>query len=1247
MAMGIAAIRGQDVTRETYRRLVEIADAVPMDSFIDGPRPVRVLIKRALQGAALVAPHHWPGILAALRRLRDRRGLNHGSAFEQWFEAILQEEDCGTTGALYDSLQTVWADLEDLRQMYVDGPGQDPVLASPIDGNPALALHPGSALLQLITMAMPVGIKFKLPQDLHYLSPEYQQSSPARLVRTSMSIPAFFEPVVMKTNPQTWPLRVQTEVADLVSVPQAESFQALKELLFLDGGMMSNLPSDSFRDLMPDVPTVVVPLVHGGAAKPITRRKRLADLVGDAVAATALEIMPAETATAQVDYVLEDAARGTISAADKLSQLRDGSQDASGGPEYETFRMVNTTLEQTFQSLLDQLTAMRIAEEMDAPTYLERMRGAYRRAKDGARAHGARMTEHAERAQRLVTRLSLAHQIVAFMSGEVRQRVKETPDHDAVQADLSATFELLERGQTFAAHYEMFTRLSADGLLRMQQEFVTDKIRDSVESEALRVSRAIERQAIFRSLPLIWALLISLMVKIVLAHNTSEALHGFSPAILAFSFVATWALSIYLGVWGRSRRMSDLRAYTQAQMREVLSISERPKTSYFQRGLAQDDVIEFPRIPAGHTPAPRRTLVPYNYEDRAFRAAASVVRRNLLALLIPLLLAMVVLVMRKDEGYAFVARFEGAEPCILASGDMVFATSKAYYILPDARVNTLPERVLRHIFPSLLADVLSRENVLRVELRDGTGPAALAPCATQRVGANGITVVTGGDADSHAVADASVQALTRAVQDVAVALGATQTVTLDFETFSDGLTVDLGDNSLSVLQQAILDAGPGPAPIITDPAIIDARTAILLALDVDTPEAVDVSRIFAELNIITERLGGDVSVAQALNVVFGGPDMTSRLVLSPEFEAFLQGGAGGQDLIAELGELRLAFEAANALAARFMAVIEMEGDEETAITVIDSHLTAIMDRQDTLIAAINALISQDPEALVTSIIERQDLLVAAVTALRDDVAGDTVLLAPVIFDIASGDSLPLPPPVGDEGPPVITRETGVFQTLILSEGSAGAEPPVSIANVLVLPFWSSPVESVLSDLDSPQGIWDWAIQTDNLTDPQITDSGGTYFGRIADTLVGCLAEDARLEIDILGLASRSWAGPISDTPAPVLNYYLAEGRRIAALRRLEELIDDPALSSRIDVQLADGTFGPMAGLIDTATSQPDIVDGLPAFARFASLETFENRRDKLLNVTGLNSDTATPLEELFGRSVVLRMVSGQSGPCEF
>lgn len=282
LAMGIAAIRGKDVTRATHRKLVQITDAVPMDSFIDGPRPLRVLIKRALQGRAIYAPQHWSGILAAIRRMRERRGLNHGTAFETWFESVMKEQNCGTIEELYDCLESVWSDLEDLRQLHIDGADRDPVLTSPATLDVALADRPGAALLQLITMAMPVGVKFKLPQDLYYLSPEYQNASPARLVRTSMSIPAFFEPVVMRTNAQTWPHRVKNEVSDLVSFQQAQAFEELRELVFLDGGMLSNLPSDSFRDVMPEVPTIVVPLVKGGTPKEITRRNRLVDLATDA-----------------------------------------------------------------------------------------------------------------------------------------------------------------------------------------------------------------------------------------------------------------------------------------------------------------------------------------------------------------------------------------------------------------------------------------------------------------------------------------------------------------------------------------------------------------------------------------------------------------------------------------------------------------------------------------------------------------------------------------------------------------------------------------------------------------------------------------------------------------------------------------------------------------------------------------------------------------------------------------------------
>lgn len=281
LAMGIAAIRGKDITRETYQDLVAITDTAPMDQFIDGPRPLRILIKRALQGKSPFAPQRWLGIVAAFVRMRDRRGLNHGTAFETWFESVLSKYDCGTIDDLYATLDAIWDDLADLRALHLDGGCSGPALADQSAIDPSLSGRPGAALLQLITMAMPIGMKFKLPQDLYYLSPEYQRTSPARLVRTSMSIPAFFEPVVMQTNRETWGHRIATQVSDLLTASQSRQFESLEELVFLDGGMMSNLPSDSFRELMPEVPTIVVPLVHGTAAPEITRRRNFTDLGSD------------------------------------------------------------------------------------------------------------------------------------------------------------------------------------------------------------------------------------------------------------------------------------------------------------------------------------------------------------------------------------------------------------------------------------------------------------------------------------------------------------------------------------------------------------------------------------------------------------------------------------------------------------------------------------------------------------------------------------------------------------------------------------------------------------------------------------------------------------------------------------------------------------------------------------------------------------------------------------------------------
>ncbi len=299
IAMGIAAIRGDDLTRPTAERLANLTETVPLDQFIDGPLPIRKLIKQALNQPKIYQFRSWYGLLAAIRRLRDRRGLNPGQAFENWMESVLDDLGFKSIEDLYQSLDEIWNDLEELRT------GKDPEgqreaearFPGRFDDGPILNAvgseieHPGIELLQLVATAMPVGLKMQFPQDLNLLSDEYSKTSPARLVRTSMSIPAFFEPVVMRPDRKTWPAFAKAKLHGLFSEAQIRRFAELEKFVFLDGGLTSNLPSDSFRKLMPDVPTVVVPLISSGEKQTVSQRRKLSDLAGDVIAcATAVRL---------------------------------------------------------------------------------------------------------------------------------------------------------------------------------------------------------------------------------------------------------------------------------------------------------------------------------------------------------------------------------------------------------------------------------------------------------------------------------------------------------------------------------------------------------------------------------------------------------------------------------------------------------------------------------------------------------------------------------------------------------------------------------------------------------------------------------------------------------------------------------------------------------------------------------------------------------------------------------------------
>jgi len=927
-------------------------------------------------------------------------------------------------------------------------------------------------------------------------------------------------------------------------------------------------------------------------------------------------IMPPELSTENADYVVEDTDRTQVFLTGQIARLQ---SDAPGDPATAIqFRLSNTTLEQNFQALLDHLTASRIAEEMDAPTYVERLRGAFKRARDGARMQSGKLEEHLVQSDLVSGRLSAVERVIGFLRDDLLPRLedageKENPDAAELMTDLQALDVYASNASALCEHFRKFLRLSLDSLTRIRRDFASDANMAGAEGESILVSREMELHPFYRPRPLLWALAITLLVKMVLAHNTSETLHFQAIPILFLSFALTWLLSIFIGVWARRRRMKDLQEHIRAQLFNLL-----------HSGEPSGELVEFPPIRSGHQEEPPKPIKAFAYRGNAEMHKRRVVLRNLFALLIPAVLALAVMITREDVDRDFVAHFPGAEPCVLATGRMVFASPTSYFVKPAGRVDSVGEWALSRVFPELMADVVQRSRIITVRTAHRPAEEPLADCVfIEPVGGN-VTITHEGNAFGDFDTELAVTAIAEQTQSLIAALGNPRPINLDLGDTGEGgapvVTVNLGDTSLDVLAQAILrGAAPtpgrvGPGPV--DPVIVDARTTIELELSRPNPNEIDLTQVLDALNIIRLRLGADASIVDALNVAFGGPTITAPEIELPDSVLMFLGGEDGETgLPAELRDLRIALQASNELATAFAAMIAADGDGggggDTIVTVLNEQLT--------------------------SIIEGQEQLIAALTANFAAWTQDAIVVTPLILDVDVGEG-----GAGGGGDGGVSAN--IFQTTI--ELAATGTRLDTLANTLVLPFFPAPVQSGNGALETPQGAFDWGADTARLLDPEVDEDETTYFGRIARTLESCLIDNATVELDMIGLASPSWDGPTGTTTAETLNYYLAEGRRIGALRQLADLMGE-ADEARVLVQISDGSTMALPEIIDVASSELPVEEALNRIARFGSRSQFETRRDTLLAVTGLNPDMESPLEELFGRSVVLRVVRSDGGPCQF
>jgi NTE family protein len=228
--------------------------------FVDGDSDARDFIDALLSGAGNLKL----AIKGAqvIDNFRDDFGLNPGKNFHQWITNILIQKGIRN-----------YKDLKALRDKGIS------------DGNKLFQLMDNGSQIEynnpehwsemaIVTADITTQSKIVFPQmiDLFYSNTDVQ--NPADFVRASMSIPFFFVPFRIKNIPggaDAWK-KWNTETGLQTSVPQ--------EVMFMDGGIISNFPIDIFHDNfnVPVSPTFGIKL--GYDKNEINKNDKIFSLVG-------------------------------------------------------------------------------------------------------------------------------------------------------------------------------------------------------------------------------------------------------------------------------------------------------------------------------------------------------------------------------------------------------------------------------------------------------------------------------------------------------------------------------------------------------------------------------------------------------------------------------------------------------------------------------------------------------------------------------------------------------------------------------------------------------------------------------------------------------------------------------------------------------------------------------------------------------------------------------------------------------
>ncbi len=248
---------GTPEEKKSVRVLERIAEKDFMD-FVDGGYDAEQLTEAFESGNKIQLYLH---LITNIAEIKNKLGINPGLHFEEWLRDILTHD---SWEGLKDNLRAVPDSLYHLSNY---GKRKRAMTAEELD--PKIAIVAADITTQ-------TKVEFPRMAHLYYEDPAAQ--NPASFVRASMSIPFFFEP---KRASLEWTRGRENEVRRRWRAVADYSGELPGEIVFVDGGVMSNFPIDLFHqaDVIPLRPTVGVKLgVDRNCAREINN---LADFMGN------------------------------------------------------------------------------------------------------------------------------------------------------------------------------------------------------------------------------------------------------------------------------------------------------------------------------------------------------------------------------------------------------------------------------------------------------------------------------------------------------------------------------------------------------------------------------------------------------------------------------------------------------------------------------------------------------------------------------------------------------------------------------------------------------------------------------------------------------------------------------------------------------------------------------------------------------------------------------------------------------